>query len=98
MQQTDNAWSWSESFTKALEGLMLEPTPDRAVRLDWSRHREQLGWWRRQVAAARERYRQGHAEALRALHEYWRIIADDVREQARIASETYRQVHFLESA
>ena len=91
MEQTDNVWSWSELFLTHLQGLMREPQSYGAVRLDWPRQREWLGSWRRQVDAGRVQYQQGHPEALQVLYDYWRTIADDVREQARFASETYRQ-------
>jgi hypothetical protein len=91
MEQIDSVWSWSESFLTSLEGLMREPQSYGAVRLDWPWRREWLGSWRRQVDAGREQYQQGHPEALRVLYDYWRTVADDVREQARFASETYRQ-------
>jgi len=93
MRGTDEVWSWSETFTEVLEGLMREPPSPSSARLD-CRQRERLGWWRRQVDAARELYRQGQAEALRMLYDYWRTIADDVRDQVRFASETYRQFRF----
>ena len=91
MEQIDSVWSWSESFLTNLEGLMREPQSYGAVRLDWPRQREWLGRWRRQVDAGREEYQRGDPEALRVLYDYWRTITDDVREQARFASETYRQ-------
>ena len=73
-----------------LDRVMQEP-PSGAVWADWPAHRERLGWWRNQVDAARELYVQGHAEALRVLYDYWRTIADEVRQQVRFACETYRQ-------
>jgi len=55
-------------------------------------------WWLRQVAAARELYGRGHAEALRVLYDYWRMLApDDPREQARFARETYREFRLSRS-
>ena len=92
MQQTDDVWSWSETFLENLEGLIREPQSYGAARVGWLRQRERLGWWRRQVDAARELYRQGHEETLRVLYDYWRTIAADVREQVRFACETYRQL------
>jgi hypothetical protein len=94
MPKTDDLWSWSETFLENLEGLMREPPSDGPASVDWPGHRERLAWWRRQVDAARELYRQGHAEALRVLFEYWRTIADNVQEQVRVACETYRQLSF----
>ena len=98
MQDTDKVWSWSESFTEILESLIREPGSDGVPQLDWPGHRERLGWWRCQVDEARELYRQGHAEALQVLYDYWRTIADDSREQARFACETYRQFYFVANA
>jgi len=66
-------------------------------RSDWPRHPLRLGWWRQQVDFAQERYRQGHLEARGVLYDYWRLIAEDVREQARVACETYRQLNFCPS-
>jgi hypothetical protein len=96
MQDTD-LWSWSETFLENLEGLMRDPQSYRAVRADWPRHRQRLEWWRHQVDVARERYSQGQAEALRTLYEYWRLIAEDVRDQARVACETFHQLNFCPS-
>jgi len=98
MQDTDKVWSWSESFTEIVERLMREPQSDAMARWDWCNRRERLAWWRRQVDAARELYREGHAEALRVLYDYWRTISDDVREQVRFACETYHQFRIPVSA
>ena len=93
--QDDHLWSWSEAFLQIVDGLIRNLQPEGGAELGWPRHRELLGSWHRQVDAARERYRQGHPEALRVLYHYWRTIAEDVQEQARFASETYHQLHFL---
>ena len=91
-------WIWSETFAGILEGLIREPQLDRAMRWSWAKHPERLAQRRQQVESARELYQRGETEALRVLHDFWRTIADDVREQARIACETYHQLHFRRSA
>ena len=93
----ENMWSWSETFVKFLDGVIRKPLPETATPWDWHRL-ERLGSWHRQIEAARELYRQGQGEALRALHDYWRIIAEDVQDQARFAAETYRQIPFRATA
>jgi hypothetical protein len=95
MQQRDDEWSWSEAFKEILKRLMWEPQSAAMARWDWHSRRERLELWQGQVDAARELYREGHAEALRVLYDYWCTIADDVREQARFARESYHQVPFL---
>jgi hypothetical protein len=97
MQQTD-AWLWSEAFTGMAEGLMKDPQQEWAARRDWPKHRERLEWWIRQIESARELYRQGHTEALTAMCDYWRTIAEDIEQQVRIACETYRQLDFRADA
>jgi hypothetical protein len=97
MQEGDEVWSWSEAFTEIVRDLMRDRPTEGAAQIDWPKHLERLGWWRRQVETARELYKQGNPEALRLLHDYWRAIADDAPEQARIAGETYRQLYFRES-
>jgi hypothetical protein len=92
MQQMDHVWSWSETFLKSLEGLMREPQSHGTMRSDWLRHSLRLGLWRRQVDVARELYRDGHADALRVLHDYWRTIADDIRKQVGFARESYHEL------
>jgi hypothetical protein len=96
--QDKSVWSWSEGFTEILEGLMREPPSEGVAPMHWNEHRERLGWWWRQVDAARELYRQGHAESLRVLYDYWRSLADDGRDQASVGCETYHQVHFSAKA
>lgn len=98
MQQPDNAWSWSESFTAIVDTLMREPPSEGPTPWDWSQHRERLACWRRQVDGARELYREGHEEALRVLYDYWQTITDDLPEQVRFASETYHQFQLPASA
>ena len=97
MQPTNDVWSWSESFTEMLEVFMRKPPADRSNCLDWHGQQQRLVWWRVQFDSARELYRQGQTEALRILYEYWRTIADDIREQVSIACETYRRFHFRPS-
>jgi hypothetical protein len=51
--------------------------------------------WLREVEAARDLYRHGNAQPLRLLYDHWRNLAgDDIREQARIASETHQRFGF----
>jgi hypothetical protein len=96
MQQMIDVWLWSELFTDVLYGLMRELEPDQGVAwLHWAGRRERLECWRQQVNEARELYRRGDREVLRRLYDYWRTIADDVLEQARIACETYRELSHL---
>ena len=95
MQDGHEVWLWSESFTEMVEGLMREPPSVARERWDWCNRRERLEMWRRQVDAARELYREGQAEALRVLYNFWRTIADDVREQVGFARESYHPFPFL---
>ena len=74
---------------------MREPQSVAMERWDWCNRRERLEMWRRQVDAARELYREGHAEALQVLYNFWRNIAHDVREQVGFARESYHQFPFL---
>jgi hypothetical protein len=93
MQQRNGVWLWSDSFTGVLHRLMQELEPEQGVAwLYWARRWERLECWRQQVNEAQELYRQGHKQVLRLLCDYWRNIAEDVLEQARIASETYREL------
>ena len=95
MQDRHDVWLWSESFTEILEGLTQEAQPDTIEPWDCCNCRERLKMWRRQVNAARELYRAGQAEALWALYNFWRNVADDVREQVGFARESYHQFPFL---
>ena len=81
MQDGYDAWLWSEMF---LEGLRRQPQSYGAA------ESARLRLWRQQVDVARKLFQEGHAEALLALYDLWRTIAD-VEEQARIASETYHR-------
>jgi hypothetical protein len=95
MQQTDNAWSWSEAFTEIVERVMREPLSDTITHWDRRNRLERLRLWQRQVDTARELYREGHAETLGVLYDYWRTIADDVREQVGFARESYHELSSL---
>ena len=95
MQGEHDVWLWSESFTEIVEGLMREPQSEAMERWSWCNRRWRLEMWRRQVDAARGLYREGHVDALRVLYNFWRNIADEVREQGGFARESYHQFPFL---
>lgn len=88
MQEND-AWLWSEAFAKIVDSSMQDTLSDVEVPWDWPQRRKRLEGWREQVETARDLYKQGHTETLRVLFDYWRAIADDAPQQARIA-ETAR--------
>ena len=94
----DEMWRWSTAFAEVVKGLIREPLNEWALREDWPKQRQRLVWWLRQVEVARELYGRGHAEALRVLYDYWRMLApNDPREQARFARETYREFRLSHS-
>jgi hypothetical protein len=74
-----------------LESWPREPPADAVARWDWPKHEMRLAEWRLEVENARELYQRERLELLRWLHDYWRAIADDTEEQARLACETYHQ-------
>jgi hypothetical protein len=83
-------WLWSEAFIGTVEGLM-QAGADAPARLDWLK-RDRLVQCLRRVEVAREQYRRGKGEPLRVLFDYWRNLAgDDIREQVRLACETYHE-------
>ena len=88
-------WLWSAAFTGTVEGLIQGPSADVRTRWDWPERRDRLVGWLREVEAARDLYRHGNAQPLRSLYDHWRNLAgDDIREQARIASETHQRFGF----
>ncbi|MBV8841771.1 MAG: hypothetical protein JO307_03070 [Bryobacterales bacterium] len=94
-----DVWLWSSAFLEIMEDLIREPSANSAARPDWPAQRQRLGRWLQQVEAARRLYEQGCPEPLDRLYDYWRTMAsDDPREQARFASETYRQLCFASGA
>jgi len=97
--ESGDVWLWSSAFVEIMEDLIREPLPNRAARPDWPAQRDRLGRWLQQVEAARRLYEQGCPEPLSRLYDYWRATGgDDTREQARFASETYRQLCFASGA
>ena len=90
--QDNQAWSWSEAFSEAVDVFARDPLSEWKAQRDWPEHRQRLACWRKQVESARQSYREGHREALGVLYDYWRTIAEDVKDQARFASETYREL------
>ena len=84
MRDRYDSWLWSVIFLQNVDGLMREPQSYGAA------ESARLWLWRQQVDVARGLFQKGRAEALQALYDLWRTIAD-VGEQARIASETYHR-------
>ena len=65
---SDEVWRWSERFTRALGEVAQFVLPSRGNVAEQCL---------RQVGSAREQYRQGNADPLRILYDYWQNIAGE---------------------
>jgi hypothetical protein len=76
---------------------MLNPPLDGAELPDWYKHCDRLTQWWRDVEEARKEYLEGRPAQLRELYNFWRDVGrEDVREQARLARDSYPRFRLWE--